>query len=58
MNSYPYRYPYEHACYLTILMSVIQMCSGITRGGVLNGELYAQGFHKLFYLHLLPDSFS
>ena len=30
----------------------MQMCSGITRGRVLNGELYAQRFQKLIYLHL------
>ena len=31
------------------------MCSGITCGRVLNGELYAQRFHKLIYLHLSTD---
>ena len=37
--------------------SVIQICSGITRGRVLNGELYAQRFQKLIYLHLFTDCF-
>ena len=31
------------------------MCSGITRGRVLNTELYAQRFHKLIYLSLFTD---
>ena len=30
----------------------IQLCSGVTYGRVLNGELYAQTFQKLIYLHL------
>ena len=29
------------------------MCSGITRSRMLNGELYAQRFQNLIYLHLL-----
>ena len=33
------------------------MCSGITRGSVLNGAFYAQRFQKLIYLHLCIDSF-
>ena len=33
------------------------MCSGITRGRVLNGELYAQRFQTLIYLHLFTDCF-
>ena len=33
------------------------MCSGITRVSVVNGELYAQRFHKLIYLHLITDCF-
>ena len=33
------------------------MCSGITRGRVFNGELYAQRFQKLIYLHLFTDCF-
>ena len=32
---------------------MIQICSEITRGRVLNGELYAQRLQKLIYLHLL-----
>ena len=35
----------------------IQICSGITRGRVLNGELYAQRLQKLIYLHLSKDCF-
>ena len=31
------------------------MCSGITRGRVLNGELYVQRFQKLIYLHLFKS---
>ena len=31
------------------------MCAGITRGRVLNGELHAQIFQKLIYLHLFTD---
>ena len=38
-----------------ILSVVIQMCSGITCGRVLNGELYAQRFQQLSYLHLFTD---
>ena len=38
-------------------MYLIQMCSGITRGRGFNGELYAQRFHKLIYLHLFADCF-
>ena len=33
------------------------MCSGTTRGRVLNGEFYAQRFQKLIYLHLFTDCF-
>ena len=36
---------------------MIEICSGITRGGVLNGELYAQRFQKLNYLILFTDCF-
>ena len=39
------------------LLLVIQICSGITRGKVLNGELYAQTLQKLIYLHLPTDCF-
>ena len=31
------------------------MCSGIERGGMINGELYAQRFQKLICLHLFTD---
>ena len=33
------------------------MCSGITRGRVLNEEPYAQRFQKLIYLLLLTECF-
>ena len=33
------------------------MCSGITRGRVLNGELYTQRLQKLVYLYLFTDGF-
>ena len=36
---------------------VIQMCSGIARGRVLNAELCAQRFQKLIYLHVFTDCF-
>ena len=36
---------------------MIQLCSAITRGRVLNGELYAQRCQKLIYLHLFTDCF-
>ena len=36
---------------------MIQVCSGITSGRVLNGELYAQILQKLIYLHLLTGCF-
>ena len=36
---------------------IIQLCSGITHGRLLNGELYAQRFQKLIYLHLCTDCF-
>ena len=35
----------------------MQMCSGITRDSMPNGELYAQRFRKLIYLHLFTDCF-
>ena len=34
---------------------IIQMCSEITHGRVLNGDLYAQRFQKSTYLHLFTD---
>ena len=37
--------------------NIIQMCSGITQGKVLNGELYARRFQKSVYLHLFTDCF-
>ena len=37
--------------------NMIQMCSGIASGRVLNGELYAQILQKLTYLHLLTGCF-
>ena len=39
------------------LLSIIQICSGITCGRVFNGELYAQKLQKLIYLHLSSDCF-
>ena len=36
---------------------MIQICSGITSGRVLNGEFYAQRLQKLIYLHLLTGCF-
>ena len=36
---------------------IIQLCSGITCGRVLNGELCAQRLQKLIYLHLFTDCF-
>ena len=39
------------------LYDMIQICSGITSGRVLNGELYAQRLEKLIYLHLLTGCF-
>ena len=36
---------------------IIQMCSGSPLGRVLNGELCAQRFQKLIYLHLFTDWF-
>ena len=36
---------------------IIQICSGITRGRVFIGELYAQRFHKFIYLHLITKLF-
>ena len=32
----------------TIASSIIQICSGITRGTVLNGDLYAQRLQNLY----------
>ena len=42
------------SCYLRHKM---QICSGVTRGKVLHGELYAQRLQKLIYLHLSTDCF-
>ena len=36
---------------------MIKICSGITRGRVLNGELYVQRLQKLIYLHSSTDCF-
>ena len=35
-----------------MVKDIIQICSGITRGRVLNGEIYAQRLQKLIYLHV------
>ena len=40
-----------------LICCIIQVCSGITRGRVLNGELHAQRLQKLIYVHLLTDCF-
>ena len=39
------------------LLTIIQMCSEIIWGRVLNGEHYAQKLQKLIYLHLFTDCF-
>ena len=39
------------------LADVIQFCSGITGGRVLNEEFYAQRLQKLIYLDLSTDCF-
>ena len=36
---------------------MIKICSGITNGRVINGELYAQRLQKFIYLHLLTGCF-
>ena len=38
-------------------LRIIQICSQITRGRVLSGELYAQRLQKLIYLRLFTNSF-
>ena len=43
-------------CFI-FFVQIIQMCSEITSGKVFNGELYAQRFQKLIYLHLFTDCF-
>ena len=40
-----------------IHVPIIHLCSGITCGRVLNGELCAQRFQKLLYLHLFTELF-
>ena len=35
-----------------IFTCILQIYSGITRGTVLNGEIYAQRLHKLTYMYL------
>ena len=39
------------------IRNISQTCSGITRGRMLNGELYGQRLQKLRYLHLFTDCF-
>ena len=36
---------------------MVKICSGITRGRVLKGELYTHGIPKLMYLHLRTELF-
>ena len=38
-------------------LSIIQIYSGITCGGVLNGEFYTKRLHKLIYLYFSKDCF-
>ena len=40
-----------------IALYIIQLCSGITHGMVLNEDIYAQRFQKLIYLHLFTECF-
>ena len=44
-------------CSITVIdyTPTVQICSGITRGRVLNLGLYAQRLQKLIYLHLFTD---
>ena len=49
-----------HCLTFTVIRSksyTIPVCSGITRGRVINGELYAKRLQKLIYLHLFTDCF-
>ena len=41
----------------SLMFHIIEMCSGITHGRVLNDELYAQRFQKLIYVHLFTYCF-
>ena len=43
-------YDIWHTVNNLLLGHLIHICSGITRGRVLNGELYAQRLQKLIYL--------
>ena len=40
-----------------LYLFIIQICSGIIRGKVLNGDLYAQRLLMLIYLHLFTSCF-
>ena len=42
---------------LRTIPDIIQLCSGITRGRMFNGELYAERLQMLIYLHLFTDCF-
>ena len=44
-------------CNYICIVHIIQICLGITRGRVLNGELYAQRLQKLIYQRLFTDCF-
>ena len=46
-----------HPAVYLMIHDIIQMCSGITHGRVLNGDFYAQRFQNLIYLHLFTDCF-
>ena len=39
------------------MITIIQIYSGITRGGMINGELHTQRLQKLIYLCLSTDCF-
>ena len=49
--------PLERAGKDILLYNIIQLCSGIIRGRMLDGEPFAQRFQKLIYLHLFTDCF-
>ena len=44
------------AIYIEAIINIMQICSGITRGRVLNGELYTQRFLKANANKLLVTS--
>ena len=54
---YKYQYKYQYCYCLIIIQYITQICSEITHGRVLSGEIYAQRLQKLIYLHLFTDCF-